>query len=43
MSIPLNQAMFLGRDEARDAGELNAYADAGVRAFLAAYAPRRTE
>ena len=38
MSIPLNQAMFLGQDEARDAGELNAYADAGVRAFLAAYA-----
>ena len=37
MSIPLNQAMFLGQDEARDADELDAYADAGVRAFLAAY------
>jgi TetR/AcrR family transcriptional regulator, mexJK operon transcriptional repressor len=37
VSIPLNQAMFLGQDEARDPDELNAYADAGVRAFLAAY------
>jgi TetR/AcrR family transcriptional repressor of mexJK operon len=43
MSIPVNQAMFLGEDEPRPAAELNRYADAGVRAFLAAYAqPRRT-
>jgi TetR/AcrR family transcriptional repressor of mexJK operon len=38
MSIPLNQAMFLGEDESRASAELNRYADAGVRAFLAAYA-----
>jgi AcrR family transcriptional regulator len=37
MSIPLNQAMFLGGDEPPAAAELNRYADAGVRAFLAAY------
>jgi TetR/AcrR family transcriptional regulator, mexJK operon transcriptional repressor len=37
MSIPLNQAMFLGQDEPRSAAELDEYADAGVRAFLAAY------
>jgi TetR/AcrR family transcriptional repressor of mexJK operon len=38
MSIPLNQAMLLGDDEPPAAAELNRYADAGVRAFLAAYA-----
>ncbi|HEX5825191.1 MAG TPA: TetR/AcrR family transcriptional regulator [Candidatus Limnocylindrales bacterium] len=37
MSIPLNQAMFLGDDEPATAVELDRYADAGVRAFLAAY------
>lgn len=37
MSIPLNRAMLLG-DEEPPAAELNRYADAGVRAFLAAYA-----
>jgi TetR/AcrR family transcriptional regulator, mexJK operon transcriptional repressor len=38
MSIPLNRAMLLGEDEPPDSAELNQYADAGVRAFLAAYA-----
>jgi TetR/AcrR family transcriptional regulator, mexJK operon transcriptional repressor len=38
MSIPLNRAMLLGDDEPPAAAELNRYADAGVRAFLAAYA-----
>ena len=38
MSIPLNQAMLLGQDEPPARAELNRYADAGVRAFLAAYA-----
>jgi TetR/AcrR family transcriptional repressor of mexJK operon len=40
MSIPLNRAMLLGEDEPPAAAELNRYADAGVRAFLAAYAQR---
>src|SRR5919109_2649313 len=38
MSTPLNPAMFLGEDEPPATAELNRYADAGVRAFLAAYA-----
>jgi TetR/AcrR family transcriptional repressor of mexJK operon len=38
MSIPLNRAMLLGEDEPPATAELNRYADAGVRAFLAAYA-----
>jgi TetR/AcrR family transcriptional repressor of mexJK operon len=38
MSIPLNRAMLLGDDEPPAPAELNRYADAGVRAFLAAYA-----
>jgi TetR/AcrR family transcriptional repressor of mexJK operon len=37
MSIPLNRAMLLGEDEPPASAELNQYADAGVRAFLAAY------
>jgi TetR/AcrR family transcriptional repressor of mexJK operon len=37
MSIPLNRAMLLGDDEPPATAELNRYADAGVRAFLAAY------
>jgi TetR/AcrR family transcriptional regulator, mexJK operon transcriptional repressor len=37
MSIPLNQAMLLGEDEPASAVTLNRYADAGTRAFLAAY------
>jgi len=40
MSIPLNRAMLLGEDEPSASAELNRYADAGVRAFLAAYARR---
>jgi TetR/AcrR family transcriptional repressor of mexJK operon len=38
MSIPLNRAMLLGEDEPPASAELNRYADAGARAFLAAYA-----
>ena len=37
MSIPLNEAMLLGEDEPATAAQLRRYADAGVRAFLAAY------
>jgi TetR/AcrR family transcriptional regulator, mexJK operon transcriptional repressor len=37
MSIPLNQAMLLGQDEPATPAQLDRYADAGVRAFLAAY------
>jgi hypothetical protein len=37
MSIPLNQAMFLGEDQAPASAELDRWADAGVRAFVAAY------
>lgn len=37
MSIPLNQAMLLGDDQPASPAELDRYADAGVRAFLAAY------
>jgi TetR/AcrR family transcriptional repressor of mexJK operon len=37
MSIPLNQAMLLGDDEPRTDADLDRYADAGVRVFLAAY------
>ena len=37
MSIPLNKAMFLGEDEPPSSAELDRYAAAGVRAFLAAY------
>jgi len=40
MSIPLNQAMLLGEDEPATQAELDRYADAGVRAFLAAYRSR---
>jgi TetR/AcrR family transcriptional regulator, mexJK operon transcriptional repressor len=40
MSIPLNQAMLLGDDQPATPGELNSYADAGVRAFLAAHRKR---
>ena len=37
MSIPLNPAMLLGEDEPATPAQLKRYADAGVRAFLAAY------
>jgi TetR/AcrR family transcriptional regulator, mexJK operon transcriptional repressor len=40
MSIPLNQAMLLGEDEPATPSQLDRYADAGVRAFLAAYRKR---
>jgi TetR/AcrR family transcriptional repressor of mexJK operon len=40
MSIPLNQAMFLGDDAIPDGAELDRYADAGVDVFLAAYGRR---
>jgi hypothetical protein len=33
--------MFLGEDQPPGRAELKRYADAGVRTFLAAYAPRR--
>lgn len=39
MSIPLNEAMLCGNDEPLSAADLDRYADAGVRAFLAAYGP----
>ncbi len=46
LSIPLNRAMLLGDDHGISTDELDRYADAGVGAFLAAYArtthrPRR--
>jgi AcrR family transcriptional regulator len=40
MSIPLNQAMLSGADEPTAPAELDRYADAGARTFLAAYGPR---
>jgi TetR/AcrR family transcriptional repressor of mexJK operon len=40
MSIPLNQAMLLGEDEPPAPADLDRYADAGVRVFLAAYGER---
>jgi TetR/AcrR family transcriptional regulator, mexJK operon transcriptional repressor len=40
MSIPLNEAMLLGRDNTPPAHELDRYAETGVRVFLAAYGAR---
>jgi TetR/AcrR family transcriptional regulator, mexJK operon transcriptional repressor len=40
MSIPLNQAMLLGEDRPATPAQLRRYADAGARAFLAAYHKR---
>jgi TetR/AcrR family transcriptional regulator, mexJK operon transcriptional repressor len=37
MSVPLNRAMLLGEDDPPARAELDRYADAGVRVFLAAY------
>lgn len=37
MSAPINQAMLLGPDSIPAPADLNRFADAGVRAFLAAY------
>ncbi|HEX2048903.1 MAG TPA: TetR/AcrR family transcriptional regulator [Acidimicrobiales bacterium] len=42
MSTPLNRAMLLGDDEPPSRVELERYADAGVRVFLAAYPAART-
>jgi TetR/AcrR family transcriptional repressor of mexJK operon len=39
MSIPLNRSMLLGDEDAPSPADLDAYADAGVRVFLAAYGP----
>jgi AcrR family transcriptional regulator len=39
MAAPVNRAMLLGDDAIPDAGELDRYAETGVRAFLAAYGP----
>ena len=38
LSVPLNRAMLLGDDHGIVAEDLDRYADAGVDAFLAAYA-----
>jgi TetR/AcrR family transcriptional repressor of mexJK operon len=40
MSAAINRAMLLGIEDALPATELGQHADAGVRAFLAAYRPR---
>jgi TetR/AcrR family transcriptional regulator, mexJK operon transcriptional repressor len=40
MSIPLSRAMLLGDDEPLAPGDLDRYADTGVRVFLAAYGTR---
>jgi TetR/AcrR family transcriptional regulator, mexJK operon transcriptional repressor len=40
MSMPVNEAMLLGADKRRTRAELDRLVDAGVRVFLAAYAPR---
>lgn len=37
MSVPLNRAMLCGEDELPGPADLDRYADAGVRVFLAAY------
>ena len=39
MSTPVNQAMLCGGTELPDRPSLSHYADAGTRAFLAAYGP----
>jgi TetR/AcrR family transcriptional repressor of mexJK operon len=40
LSIPLDKAMFCGDEESFTAADLERFADAGVRVFLAAYGPR---
>jgi TetR/AcrR family transcriptional repressor of mexJK operon len=42
LSVPLNEAMFTGRDKAYSRRYLNRYADEAVRVFLAAYGPGRS-
>jgi TetR/AcrR family transcriptional regulator, mexJK operon transcriptional repressor len=39
MAAPLNRAMLLGEDTAPTTRQVNAWADSGVRTFLAAYRP----
>jgi AcrR family transcriptional regulator len=39
LSAPMNRAMFLGLDEPFPRGDLERWADEGVRVFLAAYGP----
>ena len=41
LSVPLNEAMFTGRDKPYGRRYLNRYADEAVRVFLAAYGPGR--
>ena len=40
LSVPLDRAMFCGDEQPVDAADLDRFADAGVRVFLAAYGPR---
>jgi TetR/AcrR family transcriptional regulator, mexJK operon transcriptional repressor len=42
LSVPLNEAMFTGRDKPYSRRYLNRYADEAVRVFLAAYGAGRT-
>jgi TetR/AcrR family transcriptional repressor of mexJK operon len=42
LSVPLNDAMFTGRDKPYTRRYLNRYADEAVRVFLAAYGPGRS-
>jgi TetR/AcrR family transcriptional repressor of mexJK operon len=39
LSVPVNEAMFTGRDKPYPRSQLYRYADEAVRVFLAAYAP----
>ena len=39
MAAPLNRVMLCGDAELPDQADLDRYADAGTRAFLAAYGP----
>lgn len=39
--IPMNEAMFMGKESLRQKAELDRYAAAAVQAFLAAYGARR--
>jgi TetR/AcrR family transcriptional regulator, mexJK operon transcriptional repressor len=41
LSVPLNEAMFTGRDKPYSRRYLNRYADEAVRVFLAAYGSGR--
>ena len=39
LSVPINEAMFTGRDQPYSRRQLQRYADEAVRVFLAAYRP----